>query len=86
MWSFRQEGCKQLHVLWPPMRRKCHLIIIQIDLIWVISFWERGSFGISLAYRYLHVLIEFLLVFNLPFLPYLCKWAFGENQRIGLEG
>lgn len=34
----------------PPMRRKCHLIIIQIDPIWVISFWERGSFGISLVY------------------------------------
>lgn len=50
------------------MRRKCHLIIIQIDLIWVISFWERGRFGISLVYRHLHVLIEFLLVFNPPFL------------------
>lgn len=50
------------------MRRKCHLIIIQIDLIWVISFWDRGCFGISLVYRHLHVLIEFLLVFNPPFL------------------
>jgi len=52
MWSFREEGCKQFHMLqlWPPMRRKYHLITIQIDLIWIISFWEQGSFGISLVY------------------------------------
>lgn len=68
------------------MRRKCHFIIIQIDLIWVISFWDWGSFGISLVYRHLHVLIEFLLVFNPPFLPYHCKWAFGQNQGFGLWG
>lgn len=65
------------------MRRKCHLIIIQIDLIWVISFWEQGSFGISLVYWHLHVLIEFLLVFNLPFLSYNWKRVFGENQGLG---
>lgn len=72
--------------LWPPMRRKCHLIIIQIDLIWVISFWEQGSFGISLAYQHLHVLIEFLLVFNLSFLPYHGKWEFVENRGVELVG
>lgn len=83
MWSFRGEGCKQLHMLqlWPPMRRKCHLIIIQIDLIWVISCWEQGSFGISLTYQHLHVLIEILLVFSAPFPPCHCKW-----ELVGLEG
>ena len=88
MWSFREEGCKQFHMLqlWPPMRRKYHLITIQIDLIWIISFWEQGSFGISLVYWHLHVLIGFLLVFNLLFLPYYCKWEFSENQGVGLWG
>lgn len=68
------------------MRRKCHLIIIQIDPTWVISFCEQGSFGISLVYWYLHVLMEFLLVFNPPCLPYHCKWVFGENRWFGLWG
>lgn len=61
-------------------------LLFRLPWFWVISCWERGSFGISLVYQHLHVLIEFLLVFNLPFPPYHCKWEFGESRGVGLGG